>query len=188
MAIAIVQDDKTVYAKGFGIKELGNKDKVDTQTIFQIGSITKSFTTALLAILADEHKLNWDDRVINYLPDFVMYDPWVTREFRIKDLVAQYSGLPFDAGFPQVYLGFNRNQMIHNLRYIKPISSFRSKFAYQNILFLVAAKVIEKASGKPWKDMIKKRLFQPLDMKESSLTLNDYLSSKNHAWPHVELG
>ena len=188
MAIAIVQDDKTVYAKGFGIKELGNKDKVDTQTIFQIGSITKSFTTALLAILADEHKLNWDDRVINYLPDFVMYDPWVTREFRIEDLPAQWSGLVPHACDSQMLFGFTNNEIIHNLRYIKPITSFRSQYAYQNILLSAAGDVIEKITDEPYNAVLKTKIFAPLGMKNSSYTLASFLSTKNRAWPHRKEG
>lgn len=184
MAIAIVKDEKLIYAKGFGVKKIGSNNKVDENTVFQIGSITKTFTTALLARLVDQKKLSWDDRVIDILPDFRMYDPWVTREFRVEDLLCHRSGLSERVGTLQAFLGYTRNDMIHNLRYIKPISSFRSKPAYQNILPLVAAAVAEKLTGKSWEQLISQKLFQPLGMTNSSVTLENYLSCKNVAALH----
>lgn len=184
LAIAVVQGDKMVYAKGFGVRAIDATDPVDTHTIFQIGSISKSFTSALMAQLIDEKKIKWDDRVTDYLPDFQMYDPWVTREFRIEDLFAQWSGLPSHADDMQGVLGLNRDQIIHNLRYIKPITSFRYSYAYQNGLLLVPAKIEEKISGRSWEQLLKERLLDPLGMTATTSTLQGYLAASNRAALH----
>lgn len=186
IAIAIVQNDKIIFAKGFGVKKLGSSDAVDPHTIFEIGSMSKAFTSALVAAMIDEKKFTWQDRVIDLYPDFRMYDPWVTREFLVKDLMAQHSGLVSHAGDGQTTLGFDRNHVIHSLRYIKPISSFRSEYAYQNSLFLVAAALVEKYSGISWEDNIKQRLFVPLQMTESSCTSKDFKAAKNVAYLHIK--
>ena len=130
MAVGIVKDGKLVYAKGYGVRELGKAAQVDADTLFQIGSNTKAFTTAALAILVDAGKIHWDDKVIDYLPQFRMQDPYVTREFTIRDLLTHRSGLGMGAGdlmfFPAT--DFSRDEIIHGLRYLKPVSGFRSKF------------------------------------------------------------
>jgi CubicO group peptidase (beta-lactamase class C family) len=179
MAIGIVKNDQAIYTKGFGVKELGTKDQVTVDTLFEIGSISKSFTATLMAIMVDEEKLKWEDPVINHLPNFLLYDPWVTRAFQIQDLLAQRSGLPSHGGDAQVYLGATKQKMIENLQYIKPISSFRSQFAYQNSFFLVAGEVLETVSGRTWQEQVKERLFAPLGMKNSNTTLKDYLAYPN---------
>ena len=148
MAISIVQGDKMIYANGFGVKKQGEDDPVNENTIFQIGSTSKAFTAALVAMMVDEGKLNWKDKVIDYLPDFMMYDPWVTREFLIDDVMAQHSGMPGYASDLLSFIGFDRKHIIHSICYIQPISSFRSEFAYMNNLFLVAAALVEEISGK----------------------------------------
>lgn len=185
-AIAIVQNGKVVFAKGFGVKKLGSQDPVDSHTVFQIGSMTKAFTSALVASMIDEKKFTWQDRVIDLYPDFQMYDPWVTREFLVKDIMAQHSGLASHAEDKQVTLGFGRDHILHSLRYIKPVSSFRSEYAYQNSLFLVAAALVEKYSGKSWEDNIKQRIFVPLQMTDSSCASKDFKISKNIAYLHTE--
>lgn len=186
MAIAIVQDGKAVFAKGFGVKQVGGKDAVDRHTIFQIGSASKAFTATLVAMLADEKKVVWQDRVIDHLPRFRMYDPWVTREFQVEDLMAQRSGLPTGVGDVQALLGFSRKHMIRSLAYFKPVSSFRSRFAYQNGLFLVAGALVQRLTGKSWEKNVEERLFQPLDMSSSSADLQGFRQAKNVAALHVK--
>ena len=168
MAVAIVKENNVIYTKPFGVKTLGREDPVTTGTIFQIGSTSKAFTAALVSILADEGKITWDDPVISHLPDFVMYDPWVTRQFMVMDLMAQHSGLPPYSADSLVLFGFNRPYIRHAIRFIEPVSSFRSEFAYQNNLFLVAAQLIEKCTGSTWEDNINERIFEPLAMSHSS--------------------
>jgi CubicO group peptidase (beta-lactamase class C family) len=135
-----------VYAKGFGVRNKGGAP-VDTQTIFQIGSTTKAFLSATIAIAVDQGKLHWDDRIVDLDPDFQMRDPWVTREFRVFDLLAQRSGLPPYVNDFFGVLGFDRSTLIRSLRYVEPVSSFRSTFAYTNITHILAGRIVAKAEG-----------------------------------------
>ncbi|QPM68891.1 serine hydrolase [Atribacter laminatus] len=187
MAISIVQGDEMIYAKGFGVKKVGESDPVDEQTIFQIGSTSKAFTAALVAMMVDEGKFHWKDKVIDYLPDFRMYDPWVTREFLINDVMAQHSGMPGYAGDFLSFLGFDRDYIIHSIRYIQPISSFRSEFAYMNNLFLVAASLVEKASGKTWEDNLQERIFDPLGMNDTTCIQDGFTQALNVAYLHQNI-
>jgi CubicO group peptidase (beta-lactamase class C family) len=184
LAIAIVQGDKVVYGKAFGVKTAGRPEPVTTSTVFQIGSTSKAFTAALVAMMVDEGKVGWEDRVIDHLADFRMYDPWVTREFTIGDLLAQHSGMPAYAGDGQAFLGFDRDHIIRSLRFIKPVSSFRSRFAYVNNLFLVAGKVVERYTGRTWEEALAERIFKPLGMAETSAGVDGYTKSGDVATPH----
>lgn len=174
MAIAIVQDDKIIYKKGFGVKKAGGGDPVTENTVFQIGSTSKAFTGALTAILVDEKKAGWSDRVIDHLPWFRLYDPWVTREFTITDLLAHRSGLPGYGGDAQAALGFTRDQILRSIQFIKPVSSFRSEYAYQNSLYLVAAEIPAKHWGMGFEDAVREKIFKPLGMSASSATAKDF--------------
>ena len=186
MAIAVVLDDKVVFTKGYGVKQVGGAEKVDEQTIFQIGSTSKAFTGALVAMQVDEKKLNWADRVVEHLPQFQMFDPWVTREFLVEDLMAQHTGLPPYAGDNQAIMGFDRAHLIHSLYYLKPATSFRTRYAYQNVPFLVAAALVEKYTGRSWEDNIKTRLLQPLEMTSSSTGLKEFNAAKNRTFLHIK--
>ena len=188
MAIAIVQDDKVIFAKGFGVKKAGGNDKVDQHTIFQIGSTSKAFTAALVAMMVDEKQFAWQDRVVDRLDQFQMFDPWVTREFRVADLMAQHSGLPPYAGDGQAFMGFDRAHIIHSLRYLKPATSFRSQYAYQNSFFLVAAALVEKYTGKSWEDNLKARIFEPLGMSATTAGLEGFQQAKNVTFLHQKTG
>jgi len=185
MSMAVVKGDKVVYAKGFGTKRFGTDRPVDKNTIFQVGSTTKAFTVALMATLVDEDKVGWDDRVVDIFPGFMMYDPWVTREFRIHDLFAQHSGMPPYAGDLQSFIGFDRDHIIHSLRYIKPSYSFRDKFSYVNNLFVAGAKVEELLTGKTWETLMQERILTPLGMKSSSLNKAGLTEVKNGSDLHV---
>jgi CubicO group peptidase (beta-lactamase class C family) len=186
MALAVVLDDKVVFAKGYGVKKVGGSEKVDEHTIFQIGSTTKAFTSLLMAMQVDTKKLNWSDRVVEHLPEFQMFDPWVTREFMVEDLMAQHTGLPAYAGDNQALMGFDRAHLIHSLYYFKPATSFRSTYAYQNIPFLVAAALVEKYTGKSWEANIKDRLLLPLEMTSSSTSLEAFNAAKNRTYLHIK--
>ena len=188
MAIAIVSDDKVIFAKGFGVKKAGGNDNVDEHTIFQVGSTSKAFTAALMAMLVDEKQLAWQDRVVDRLDQFQMYDPWVTREFQVADLMAQHSGLPPYAGDAQAFMGFDRAHIIHSLRYLKPATSFRSQYAYQNGLFLVAAALVEKYTVKSWEDNLKARIFEPLGMSATTVGLEGFQQAQNVTFLHKKTG
>lgn len=187
MAIGIVYGDKLVYARGFGVKKLGGTDPVTPDTIFEIGSCSKAFTSALVGVQVDQGKVGWDDKVIDYLPDFRMYDPWVTREFTVTDLMAQRSGLKFQAGSDTSVLGYNQSFATHGLRYIKPETSFRSTFAYQNVLYAQAATLTEKVTGKTWDEALREEIFEPLGMSNSTSDMRSYQEAKDVAYQHAKM-
>ena len=138
-AVAIVKDDKVVLAKGYGVRELGKSEAVDKDTLFAIASNSKAFTSAALATLVDEGKLKWDDPVTKYIPWFQLYDPWVSREMTVRDLLSHRSGLATFGGDLLWYeSSYSRNEVIRRIRFLKPTTSFRSRYGYQNIMFLTA--------------------------------------------------
>jgi CubicO group peptidase (beta-lactamase class C family) len=187
VAVGIVKDGKLVFAKGYGVRELGLPAKVDANTLFGIGSNTKAFTTAALAILVDEGKLRWDDRVIDYLPEFRLHDAYVTREFTIRDLVTHRSGLGLGAGdllfFPNS--DFTDKDIIHALRYLKPVSGFRAEYAYDNNLYVVAGELIPAITGQSWADFVTTRILAPLEMEPCVVIPQQVADHGNQASPHA---
>ncbi|MBA3255394.1 MAG: serine hydrolase [Pyrinomonadaceae bacterium] len=187
-AIAIVKNDRVVFAKGYGVVELGKTPAVDENTLFAIASNSKAFTAAALAILVDEGKVKWDDKVTKYLPSFELYDPYVTRELTIRDLLSHRSGLATFGGDLLWYESeYSRDEILRRVRFLKPTSSFRSRFGYQNILFLAAGEVVARVSGKSWDEFVKERFFAPLTMKRTVTSHADLLTSSNVAMPHNEV-
>jgi len=189
MAIGIVKNGKLIYAKGFGVRELGKDSPVTPDTLFQIGSNTKAFTAAALAILVDEGRIHWDDKVIDYLPQFRMFDPYVTREFTIRDLLSHRSGLGLGAGDLMFYpaTDFTRADVIHGLRYLKPASSFRSHYDYDNTMYMVAGEIIPAVTGKSWEDFVEQRILQPLQMTSCVSTFDRIKDRSQFAEPHSEI-
>ena len=183
-AIAVVKDDRVVWAKGFGVKRVGGTDAVDPDTVFPIGSTSKAFTAALVAMQVDEGKLAWTDRVVDHLPGFEMHDPWVTREFQVGDLMAQHSGMPAYAGDGMAILGFPADYIVSKLKLLEPVTSFRTEFAYVNNLFLVAANLARSTSGQSWADGLDARLFRPLGMKSSSSGQKAFEAATNASATH----
>ena len=166
VAIAIVKDGKVVLAKGYGVRRLGEPTPVDARTQFGIASNTKLFTASALATLVEAGKVEWDAPVIRYLPWFAMYDPFVTRELTIRDLLVHRSGLGLGAGdllwWPTST--YDRKEIARRLRYIRPATSFRTAYAYDNVLYLVAGEVIEAVSGQSWEDYVRTHILEPLGM------------------------
>jgi len=159
LAIGIVANNRLVYAKGFGVRSKSNRLPVDTHTIFQIGSTTKAFLAVTEAIMVDRGKLRWDDRVVDLDPEFQLKDPWVTREFRVFDLLAQRSSLPTFVNDMLAMYNFDDAALIRSLRNVEPVSSFRTTFAYTNITHLLASRIVAKAAGAPdWNAVLKKEL------------------------------
>lgn len=179
VAVGIIKEEDVIFEKGFGERGLQDSRPVNEKTLFQIGSLTKGFTSALLAWGVDKKLFHWNDKVIKHIPDFRLADPWVTAEFEIADLCAQRSGLPPYAGDTQAMLGFAPATIVQNLQFFKPISSFRAQYAYQNSFFLVAAHLLEKKTGKTYHTLLQKEIFQPLGMQDASSTLKDYLNADN---------
>ncbi|MBS1525475.1 MAG: serine hydrolase [Bacteroidetes bacterium] len=188
MAVAIVKDGKIVFEKGYGVRSLARGGKVDENTLFGIASNSKAFTTAAIGILCDEGKLHLDDKVTDYIPEFRLYDPWVTSEFTIRDLLTHRSGLGLGAGdlmdFPDS-TDFTMKDVIHNLRYFKPVTSFRSAYAYDNQLYKVAGEVVARVSGMSWEDFIEKRIMQPLGMTKSRAAFQRISGNSNYVDAHA---
>lgn len=170
MSVGIVKDGKLVYSKGFGVRSLTSKQPMDDNTLVGIASNSKGFTCTALAILADEGKLNWDDKVSQYIPEFQMYDPYVSQEVTIKDLVTHRAGLGLGQGdlmfFPE---GGNLtvNDIVRNVRYLKPENPFRTTLDYNNVMFIVAGEVIHRISGLSWAEFIEQRIMKPVGMSSS---------------------
>lgn len=183
LALAVIKDDKIVLAKGYGVRELGKPDLVDERTVFAIGSSSKAFTAAAMAMLVDDKKIKWDDSATQYLPGFQLYDPYVTRELTVRDLLTHRVGL--ERGDQLWYASpFDRDEVLRRIRYLKPSSSMRSRFGYQNVMFLAAGQVIRSVSGKDWDDFVRERIFVPLGMKDTGTSIRTLSRSQDVAAPH----
>jgi CubicO group peptidase (beta-lactamase class C family) len=173
IAIAVVKDGKVVAAQGFGVRKLGEQAKVDGKTLFEIASNSKAFTAAMLAMLVDEGKLAWDDPVTRHLPDFQMHDAYVTHEMTVRDLLTHRSGLGLGAGdllwWPTT--NFSTDEIIEKLRYIRPATSFRSSYAYDNLLYIVAGKIIAAKTGMSWGEAVRARILKPVGMNLTTTSL-----------------
>src|SRR5258707_1934344 len=188
-AVTIVKDGRVVLAKGYGVRTIGKPEHVDSNTRFGIASNSKAFTATALAILVESGKVEWDAPVIRYLPDFAMYDPYVTRELTVRDLLVHRSGLGLGAGdllwWPAST--YNRPEIARRLRYIKPATSFRSAYAYDNVLYLVAGQLIERVSGQSWEDFVASHILQPVGMTGSTVRHSDATAAGNIATTHAEM-
>jgi CubicO group peptidase (beta-lactamase class C family) len=184
LAIAVVQGDSVWFAQGYGVRRLGQPEPVDTRTLFGLLSPTKTFTTTALAMLVEEGRLSWDDRVIDHLPHFRVRDPEVTRELRIRDLVSNRSGYP-DSPWMWYLRKHDRQELVRRLPSIKPVAAPGSEFHYNNLMFLVAGKVIQAASGLSWDEFVQQRIFEPLDMAESTTSVRALEARTNVASPHA---
>ena len=190
LAIAIVESGATTLARGYGVRKAGAPERVDADTIFPTGSTGKAFTVAALATLVDAGKLGWDDKVTDRLPGFQMYDPWVTREMTIRDLLVHRSGLGLGAGdllmVPRGSL--SRAEAVKRLRFIKPATSFRSAYAYDNVLYMVAGQLIEEMTGQTWEDYVREHVLQPAGMTTSTSDSDRRFATANRAYPHARPG
>jgi CubicO group peptidase (beta-lactamase class C family) len=186
MAVGIVKNDTLIFAKGFGIREIGKPEKVDENTMFGIASNTKAFTAAALATLVDEGKIKWDDKVTDYIPYFEMYDPFVTHEMTIRDLLCHRSGLEtFSGDLIWDATTYTREEIIKRIKYLKPVYSFRSHYGYSNVLVLTAGEIIPKVTGKSYDEYIREKFFEPLGMKNTNTTIKKHAEYKNLAIPHA---
>ena len=190
LSIAVVQDGKVVMARGYGVRKLGSPEKVDADTIFPTGSTGKAITAAALAVLVDEGKIRWDDKVIDHIPWFRMYDPWVTNEMTVRDLLVHRSGLGLGAGDLMFVPSSSRSRAdtVRALRYIKPATSFRSGYAYDNVLYSVAGQLIEEVTGQTWEQFVKERVLKPAGMTSSVTEQSARFANPNRAWPHARTG
>lgn len=183
MSVAIVRNDSVIYTKGFGTLSAQNHTPVNDQTLFEIGSSSKAFTATLVAMMVTDGKMNWDTHLADYLPGFKLYDPEANAEVTLRDALTHRSGI---ARGELVWLGsgFNRDEILHRIRFLKPESPFRSKYSYQNMMFLAAGQAAGKAAGSTWDALIPQRIFGPLGM-TSSVTTSKGLTTTNVARPHT---
>jgi CubicO group peptidase (beta-lactamase class C family) len=185
LAIAVVKDGKVLLNKGYGVTELGTNKEVNAETLFACASTTKAMTATCMGMLVDEGKVNWNDRVIEYLPEFQLHDPFVTRELRILDLFTHNSGVG-NADFLWVAMDITGDEILQRMRMVEPSYSMRLSFIYQNIFYLAAGKVIEKVSGQPWNEFIQERIFDPLKMTRTYPTLGQ-IKDSNQTKPHFNI-
>lgn len=185
LAVAIVMDDQIVFEQGYGLREIGKSDQVDQHTLFAVASNTKAFTAALLARLVEQGQITWDDKVINFYPSLQMFDPFVTRDINIEDLLTHRVGLPTFGG-DHLWIGNNltRGEIISRLRYLEPTAQFRTKFQYQNLMYLLAGELVPAISGLSWDEAIARHFFEPLKMDRSSTSIKALPAQKNVAQPH----
>lgn len=187
LSIAVVQDGKVVFVKGYGVRELGKNESVNTSTLFGCMSTTKAMTVATLAMLVDEGKVRWDDKVIKYLPDFRIADPYITNEIRVRDLLTHNAGL----GNADFLWGWTPNisndEIMKRMQLAQPVYSLRSSFIYQNIMYGVAGQIVAKVSGMPWEQFVVERLFKPLGMNNSYPNLTLSKGYANRSVPHYEI-
>lgn len=190
-AIAIVKDGKIVYQKGFGVKSKLTNQPVNEHTNFAIASNSKAFTTTALAMLVEEGKLKWTDKVVDHIPGFTMYNPYVQQNFNIQDLLTHRSGLGLGMGdlmfFPDGS-DFTIDDLLSSFQYFKPVSAFRTKWDYDNLLYLVAGELIARKSGVTWEEFIRTRIFEPLGMDNTYPSLESMLDKSNLASPHNTAG
>ncbi len=184
MAIGVVRDGQVVVAKGYGFRDVEGREPVTSRTVMGIGSNSKSFTVVLMGMLVDEKKLDWDTPVRTYLPDFRMWDEFATREMTPKDLVTHRSGLP---RHDNVWYGrpFSREELYQRLRYLEPTASFRSRYQYQNLMFMTAGYLVEKVTGRGWDELVRDRIFLPLGMLRSNTTVRETPGAGDFAFPYT---
>jgi CubicO group peptidase (beta-lactamase class C family) len=188
VSVAIVKDQEVVYAKGFGVRNLEEGGEVDADTLFAIGSCTKAFTTTAIGLLVEEGRISWDDPVLRYMPDFQMYDPVVTREITIRDLLCHRSGLgTFEGDLTWFGSVYDRAEAIYRTRFLEPVFDFRTGFGYSNLMFLVAGEIIPRVTETSWDDFVDQRLFSPLGMDRSNTSVVDLEAMGNVAAPHTRV-
>jgi CubicO group peptidase (beta-lactamase class C family) len=184
LSLAIVRNDSVIYVKAYGVKEVGKPDKVDENTLFEIGSTTKTFTSTLVGIMQTDGKLRFDDKISAHLPDFRMYDPYASAEVTIRDALSHRTGLA-RGELMWLAAGLSRAEIIHRLRFQPPATSFRSTYAYNNPMVVVAGEVAAKAGGSTWEDLIQQRILTPLGMTRSLPLVKDFSRVSNVATPHA---
>jgi CubicO group peptidase (beta-lactamase class C family) len=190
VSVAIIKDGKVIHKKGYGVKSIATNAPVDELTNFQIASNSKAFTTTALSILIDEGKLSWKDKVKKHIPEFKMYNDYVTENFMIEDLLCHRSGLGLGVGdlmgFPDGS-DFTIKDILSSFQYFKPVSDFRTKFDYDNLLYWVAGELVARVSGMSWEKFVATRILEPLQMKHSFTTLKNIKDRSNVATPHSSL-
>ena len=188
VAVGVVKDGEIIHARGYGLKSVDTGEKVDEHTSFAIASNSKAFTSAALAILVEEGLLSWQDRVVDHIPEFKMYNDYVTQNFIILDLLTHRSGLGLGAGDLQFWpmgADFTMDDLLTNFQYFEPVSAFRTKYDYDNILYTISGELIKRISGQSWEEFVIEHILQPLGLKNSSTLPPGICDLSNMATPHL---
>jgi CubicO group peptidase (beta-lactamase class C family) len=188
VSVAVVSRDQVVYLKGFGVRRAGGAEPIDADTVFALASLSKPLATTVVAGLVGDGLLSWDDKIVRYLPDFAMSDPWITGEITLRDMFCHRSGLPDHAGDLLEDIGYGREEILRRLRYVKPAGAFRASYAYTNFGFTAAAVAAAKAAGKSWEDVSSERLYRRIGMTGASSRDADFAARVNRASGHVRRG
>lgn len=183
LAIAIVRNDSVLYTKGYGVQKAGTNTPVDGNTIFAIGSASKAFTATLVAMMVSDGTMKFDDKVAEYLPDFRLFDPYASAEVTIRDALAHRTSLP-RADLLWYGSTFSRSEILRRFRYNEPNSSFRSRFVYNNIMVMAAGEAAASAAGRSWDDLVRTRIFVPLQMRSSVTSIRPLAGNAHFASPH----
>jgi CubicO group peptidase (beta-lactamase class C family) len=184
MSVAIVKDGAVIYARGFGVRNVETGEPVDENALFAIGSNSKLFTAVAAGMLVDEKKMDWDGKITDYLPWFQLHDPWVTREFTLRDALSHRSGLGSRGDHLWYGTDLSREEVIRQVRFLEPNSSFRSQYGYQNIMLLTAGEAVAAVAGKSWDDFVDERIFTPLGMERTNTSVKPLAGMANVAQPH----
>lgn len=185
LSLSIIKNDSLIWAKGYGVREMGSNVPVDEHSVYQIGSVSKSFTAAVMASLVDEGLVSWNDTVKNILPDLDMYDDYVEQNLLVKDLMTHKTGINGQAGTYIPNLGYEREDIYKMFAVLKPEYSFRNVYDYNNITFIIASNVIEKVTGKSWEENVMERILTPLGMHNTSLNKEGFVAAGDKATiPH----
>jgi CubicO group peptidase (beta-lactamase class C family) len=187
-AVSIVKDGEIVYREGFGLRKLGEREKVDAQTVFGVASTTKAMTATALGMLVDEGLISWDDTVRDHLTWFGLSDPHVSEVVTIRDLLSHRTGIGRMTGNRLVFMpSRDRRRILEHVRHQPFEEPFRSGFVYSNMMYMVAGMIIEEVTGKTWDEFLPERLFQPLEMESATVSITQIRENDNAAWPHQEI-
>ena len=187
LAVGVVKDGEVVFLRGYGFSNTVTKKKVDENTLFAIASCSKAFTAACLAMLVDEGKISWEDRVVDLYPGFQLFDPYITRELMVRDLLSHRAGYEtFDGDLLWYGTDYSREEVLRRFRHRKNEYSLREKYGYSNIMFIAAGEVIHAVTGMTWDEFVTERIFLPLGMDNSTTTNRGFEEMANVAWPHLD--
>ncbi len=184
LSLAVVQGDKVLLAKGYGVRELGRKEVVNARTLFALGSVSKAFTATALGVLVAESKVEWDAPIVNYLPGFRVLDPYVTLNLTLRDALSHRTGLNSANGLMMANTRLGRKEMVARLAHLDEVFPFRSRFLYNNLMYIAASEVIPAVTGRSWEEQIKGAIFDPLKMSDSIPNSGLEKRPQNSATPH----
>ena len=187
MAVAVVHNDRQIFAKGYGVRDSAGSDPVDPDTVFRLASVSKSLASTVTAALVGDGRVGWDTPIRELMPEVEMSEPWITHAVTIRDCLCHRTGVPDGAGDQNADLGYDRAQLLYRLRFLEPNSSFRSRYGYNNLTYTLGNVAAARAAGLSWEDACVERLYTPLGMRRTSTTYAAFLNTPNHATEHQRI-